>query len=319
MRALGRSAFSLAALLAVAGCSTATNMAKEPLPVTVSSANYSQLSAEELYARVNLDPINVHPEAPAAAKPAAPVFYLLLPGEVYPSDVTLVDVYRELEAALEPRGYYNAIFQKRAPNTPARVDYVLRVHFGERPWLLPTVRTDGVTWGNDGLEANRFRLNLFASRDRDPREGLSWEEEMAMNRLIDTSSGGGSFGMGSGWLRTTALRGWYWDSFGSNGQLWRDFGNDSQEARDYYLFVVEAFKLDDIRVMNRKAPCIWSTFVAVPADRGLKYSSVLKAMLRTAGPYFAETTHGVQAYEVPPGKVLVGAPVVLPAPGGTPQ
>jgi hypothetical protein len=35
-------------------------------------------------------------------------------------------------------------------------------------------------------------------------------------------------------------------------------------------------------------------------------------MLRTAAPYFGATTSGLQFFEVPPGRVLVGTPVVVP-------
>lgn len=45
---------------------------------------------------------------------------LLLPGEIYESDVPVDAVYGEIEAALEPRGYFNLIYQKRAGNTHAR-------------------------------------------------------------------------------------------------------------------------------------------------------------------------------------------------------
>jgi len=50
----------------------------------------------------------------------------------------------------------------------------------------------------------------------------------------------------------------------------------------------------------------------VPADRGQKFSEVLRPMVQTATPYFGETTHGLQAYEVPPGKVFLGRPVEVP-------
>jgi hypothetical protein len=35
-------------------------------------------------------------------------------------------------------------------------------------------------------------------------------------------------------------------------------------------------------------------------------------MVQTATPYFGETTRGLQAYEVPPGKVFLGRPVEVP-------
>ena len=132
--------------------------------LTVSAANYSKLSGKELYDSLN-DIDNLRPEPPVATKAATPLFYLLLPGEVYPNDVAVDAVYRELEMALEPRGYYNVVYQMRAGKKPARIDYLLRVHFGERYWLRPIVRGDKVTWGNDGVMSTRYKTNLAADLD----------------------------------------------------------------------------------------------------------------------------------------------------------
>jgi len=286
--------------LGVTGCASMTDWSKEPLPVSVSAVNYSQLSDEELCARIN-DPINTQPEAPAVPKLTKALFYLLLPGEVYPNDVTLGAVYRELEMSLEHRGYFNAVYQRRAGHMPTRIDYLLRVHYGKRPWLDPIVRTDRVTWGNDGLVSSRSdRDSMFLvgpSSIWDPRVGMSQAESDALIRF---------FGMGPGSNPPP------WSYYGMDTLLWRDFGEEDKVSRDFYLFVVEAFKTDDVRIMKKKAPCVWATFIAVPADRGQKYSSVLRAMIQTATPYFGETTHGLQAYEVPPGKVFVGTPVEVP-------
>lgn len=79
--------------------------------------------------------------------------------------------------------------------------------------------------------------------------------------------------------------------------------------------MVEAFKFDDVMARNNKASCTWATFIAVPVDQGQKFSDALPSMLQTAVPYFGETTHGLQVYEVPPGKVLVGSPVEVPEAG----
>jgi hypothetical protein len=64
--------------------------------------------------------------------------------------------------------------------------------------------------------------------------------------------------------------------------------------------------------MDKKAHCIWATFVAVPVTRGQAFSKVLRSMLATASPYFGTTTKGLQVYEVPYGKVLMGNPVEVP-------
>jgi len=306
------------AILGFAGCASVRDSAKEALPVSVSAANYSQLSDAELYDHVYGSP-NARPEPPQAPKPAQPLFYLLLPGEVYPSDVAVGTVYRELEYALETRGYFNAIYHEKAGRMPARIDYLLRVHYGKRPWLTPIVRPDRVTWGNDGLVSNRYKSGLMSEWSFDPRVGLSSEEVLrtlgafANHSTITVGGIGGGFGMGPG-QGLNAFSESAWSSFGSNRQLWRDFGEDGQEARDFYLLVVEAFRTDEVRAMGSRAPCTWITFVAVPADAEQRFSDVLRSMLRTAAPYFGGSTLGPQEYEVPTGKVLMGAPVEVPGP-----
>jgi hypothetical protein len=99
-------------------------------------------------------------------------------------------IFRELEIALEHRGHLNAVYQMRAGRMPTKIDYLLRVHYGERRWMTPIVRTDRVKWGNDGLVSNRYRLNLMSDHPYDdPRAGLSQDE------LMRTSSALGFFGM----------------------------------------------------------------------------------------------------------------------------
>jgi len=316
-----RSVLVLIILLGVSGCAWITDFSKEPIPVSVSAANYSQLSDEELYARVHNDPVNSNPEPPDAPKPSNPVYYLLLPGEVYPSDVPVDTMYRELETSLESKGYFNAVYQVRAGHITPRIDYLLRVHYGERTWLTPIVRKDRVTWGNDGLVANRSKVflkaNVMGRSVYDPRVGLSQEEEMTLHQLEGAlmSSGGGPVS-GSHEQRLVALseRQALVDDEAS-----RDYGGEDTRSRDFFLFVVEAFKFEDVRTMDKKAPCIWATFIAVPAEHGQKLSSLLRTMLQTGTPYFGATTHGLQIYEVPPGKVLMGIPVEVPGPQKTLQ
>jgi hypothetical protein len=278
------------------------------VPVSVSAANYSQLSDEQLYASV-FEPTNAPSRPPAVPESPKPVYYLPLAGEVYPCDVPLETVYRELEVALEPRGYFNADYQTKAGHTPPRVDYLLRIHYGERLWLMPIVRRDKVTWGNDGLVADRYKTNLMSDSSYDPRTGLTPSEAAALERLFGSlmAGNGGQSTKFSARLGITNS-----NSFGSDERLWRDFGETGQRARNFYLVVVEAFRFDDVMAMNNKAPCAWMTFIAVPEEQGQKFSEVLRAMLQTAVPYFGETTRGLQVYEVPPGTVRVGTPVEVP-------
>jgi hypothetical protein len=301
---------ALAAVLAMGftGCASTQDASKTTLPVSVSAANYSELSNADLYSRVNNDPVNSNPEAPAVSKPAQPLFYLLLPGEIYPSNVSFDDINRELELSLEHRGYCNAVYQMRAGRTPARIDYLLRVHYGERLWLNPTVRVDRITWGNDGLISRHYMTNLLSEDQFDPRAGLTPEEVASVRRLISSLD-----------LGSSKLHG------GENPadvmapvHESRDLGMGAKAAVDYLMVVVEAFKLEDVKAMDKKAPCIWAAFIAVQNDENRKFSDVLRTMIQTATPYFATTTSGLQLYEIPPGKVLIGNPVEVNGPQKAP-
>ena len=83
--------------------------------------------------------------------------------------------------------------------------------------------------------------------------------------------------------------------------------------------MIEAFKFDDVMKLKNKAPCTWSTFIAVPLIAGQEFSSLLRTMVRTATPYFETTTDGPLVYEVPSGRVLLGNPVEVTKPQPTGQ
>jgi hypothetical protein len=289
--------------LGIAGCANSgTTNEPGPVAVSVSAANYSQLSNEDLYASVNA-PANLRPEAPAPSVPMRAQYYLMVPGEVYESDVPMDTVYRELELALEPRRYFNVLYQMRAGHTPGRIDYILRVHYGGRRWLTPTVRSDRITWGNDGLVSSRYMTQLASNSLFDPRVGLDETEEasvrmmMAMPKVSKTTIGHGEGPRALTPAKITPT----------------DAGMSAQAAKDFCLVVVEAFKFEDVKAMDKRAPCAWCTFIAVPVERGQALSSVLRTMLKAGSPYFGTTTNGIQVYEVPTGKVLLGNPVEVPS------
>jgi hypothetical protein len=300
-------------LLWITGCATKETVAGERapvsverVPVSVSAANYSQLSDEQLYDELNA-PIATPAESPAMRQPAETHHYLLVPGEVYPNDAPVDTVYKEVEAVLEKRGYFNFEFEKRAGRVPGKVDYLLRVHYGKRLWLNPTVRPDRITWGNDGLLADRYKTGLISDWERDPREGLSTDDMLGTKRLM--SALGGGFGMGSkgGRGANPPVKVAYEQAnMGIAGTI-RD-KMDAIASGDYFLIVVEAFRFADVNAMDRKAPCVWAVFIAVPTDGSQKFSDVLEARLKAATPYFGETTHGLQIYQVPPGRVIMGNP-----------
>lgn len=258
------------------------------VPVTVSAVNYAEASDAALFAVTHSDPV-VEPVRPAENKAKQPLYYLFLPGEVYPSDMTPDAVAYQVEVALEPRGYYNLIYQKKAGHDPHRIDYLLRVHYGYKRWWLPHVRADRITWGNDGLVANRNEAGLQGHYD--PREGQNMTVQL--RALLPQTAGPG------GAARQEMI-----------SHYLADF--DTHVAVPRYIIVIEAFKFDDVRAHNGKARCAWCTFISTPLTHAQKFSEVAATMLRTAAPYFGSTTSGLQLFEVPPGKVIVGTPVVVP-------
>jgi hypothetical protein len=282
----------------LAGCSTADDWKKEPLPVTVSAANYSEGSEEQIYTAVH-DTKNTHPTEPAFAVPDKPLFYGFVPGDIYDSNVPLETVYRELAVGLAHRGYFNVVYQANAGYFPKRVDYLIRVHCGVRRWKTPIVRTDKVTWGDDSMISSRRNsrsvlLHGEGSAD-DPRAGQDQMEALNMAVLLQ------------GMSKTTA------------GALQADdaysvANNGDASTRDYCLVVLEAFKFSDLMALKGKAPCAWATFVAVPLHEGQEFSSMLRTMVQKATPYFGTTADGLQEYDVPHGQVLMGEPVVVPGP-----
>ncbi len=302
-----RSALAWALSLGFAGCASTTDWSKEPLPVSVSAANYSEVSGEELYARIN-GPAATHPEPPAITGSAKPLFYAFVPAD-YSGDVSMETVYRELATPLAHRGYFNVVYQVEAGLLPNRIDYLLRIHAGERPWRLPTVRTDKVTWGDDDLSpywhgTSMRSGNLIGRYSHwDDRAGMTPSDVATLATFFQqsqlTSSGGK---VSASELQSAGLQ-----EVGGNAA-----------AHEYALILINAFKFDDVIKMKRTAPCVWSTFIAVPLHSGLSFSNVLRTMARTATPYFGTTANGLQVFDVPPGKVLMGEPIEVSGPQKTP-
>jgi len=275
-----------------------TDWSKEQLPFTVSAANYSQLSEEEIFRRIH-DPANKPAMPPALPPaPAAPLFYAFVPEQVYESDVPQETVYRELAVSLAHRGYFNVQYQYRAGYFPKRIDYLLRVHYGVRRWRIPTVRTDKVTWGDDGLVTTR----------RSGSSAFMFGEASAE----DPRAGSSPFFYPISEPRKS--------QYSDPPLVWNpvNYWGNGAETRFYGLIVVDAFRYDEVRTLGWKAPCIWSTFMAAPLQQGQQFSGLLRTLARTATPYFGETADGIQEFDVPPGKVIIGEPVVIPEPPRAP-
>jgi hypothetical protein len=285
--------------LCLSGCVST----KEPLPISVSAANYSKVSGEELYARVN-GAANTYPEPQPPAPPAKPLFYAFVPAD-YSADVSMETVFRELAIPLAYRGYFNVVYQVQAGLLPNRIDYLLRVHAGERPWRLPTVRTDKVTWGDDDLTpywhgtAERSGNLIGPYSHWDDRAGMSPTDISTLASYFQDSQ------------LTRSGRN---VSSSETQSVGLEEVNGNAYAHERAIILINAFRFEDVRKMKKDAPCVWSMFISVPLYQGLTFSNVLRTMARTATPYVGETTNGIQIYEVPPGRVLMGEPVEVQGP-----
>jgi len=291
-------------LLLLPGCTAPSGGSGDEAHISVSAVNYSRLSDREVYSMVNGTP-STSPVTPPAARPDKPLFYLIVPGEIYPSDVPLGALYHELGVSLEQRGYYSALAQVKA-GRKLQLDYLLRVHCGIRPWLNPIVRADRVTWGNDGLLAKRYKTRMASDLNFDLRQGLNQEDVDNLNRFV--RGVGGTPNMGGKGAGAAAAEGPLDASTFVGNARDTDFGDGSIVAQDFCFVVVEAFRFADVKAMDVQAPCVWMIFIAVPTENRRKLSEVLAAMLKSAVPYYGETTSGLQVFNVPVGKVLLGTP-----------
>jgi hypothetical protein len=295
---MAKSALILALL--AAGCSSTPGSLADKLTVSVSAADYTQLSAEDLYARVN-GPPSSNPSPPSVAHPDRPLFYAFVRGETFPSDATTDTVFRELAVPLARRGYFNILYEVEAGYRPNRIDYLLRINSGVRRWKTPVVRTDKVTWSDYGLVSERHNpRSAYLTGDAanaDARAGSDANTALNMATFFQNQIMFGT--QDPGQFSTANLA-------------------DSADSRDYGLIVIEAFRFQDVVAQRNDAPCAWSVFVAVPLGPGQRFSGVLRALARAATPYFGSTTSGVQLFDVPAGKVLMGEPVPVPGSQATP-
>ena len=284
--------------LCMTGCASTTVSPGGQLQVSVSAANYSQVSGEDLYRAVNA-PDNAHPVPPAPAAPPRPLFYAFVPVDYSPA-VPLDTVYRELATPLAQRGYFNVVYQVKVGLVPGRIDYLLRLYCGRRYWLKPTVRTDRFTWGNDGPVYSRLGA-ASSGTAKLIGPGADWDSRVGTTPAEITSLATNlQEGMGS------ANRG--------NGSFAVQKGSDFRESegegasRFCYLLLIEAFRFEEVRARGKAAPCVWATFVSVPLRDGLGLVSVLRTMARASTPYLGATTEGVQIFELAPATVPAGEP-----------
>ena len=78
------------------------------------------------------------------------------------------------------------------------------------------------------------------------------------------------------------------------------------ETRNFHLIVVDAFDYAELKAKGKAATRLWTTFVAAPKEPGRQFGDVIATLLRAAGPYWGETTSGMQVFNDTRAEVKIG-------------
>lgn len=266
---LAAGAFAL--LAAALGAATPGN------DIIVSSANYAQTPPEVL-AKI-FRRADETTEAPAPPPPPAAVrYYQFLPGEGLAADLSYKEVCELLVPALAERNLRNTHDQ-------AKVEFVLRVTFGGRRWRDPFIRKDYLEWRHGLIPrklGDAFAAATGTARAWDDRAG---GDDAALYQLEQDLAGLDS-------------------ANGADGMADRLI--NGQPTEDYYLIVVDAFEVAQLKKLGNKTPRAWTTFIAVPQRKNVRFSDVAAAMIAKAAPYFGETLAGKVRFTEREGKVTAG-------------
>jgi len=287
----------LVALLALAAGARAQSPAdiKGFAPVSVSSANYRETSRDSLSRLVNGK--NTLNPAPRELHPLIdPKYFVFIPGEIFPADLKYEAVCELLTAALAKKNYINAADSAGRIYEPQKVTLMLRVNYGVSLWRNPVVRTEHITW-DEGLVGkvhdSRSLTHLGGEVAWNSRAGGN-DDALEAGAKNDANSSS-FFGSGGGGASGTAL-------VSTNDSS----GGAYDSTRDFNLIVVDAFDYSELKSKGKSAKALWTTFVAAPVQHGQKYSQALTAMLRSAAPYWGETTTGMQIFNDARAEVRIG-------------
>lgn len=298
----------LATLLALCAADALARSPKDrpdrnrPAPVSVSAANYAETPREELL-RAEVDKGAVNPTTPRLEKLARPQRYVFLPGELYASDLDFAEICRRLAAALEKKGYLNAVDDQGRVIDPKNVDLILRVHAGEREWRQPTVRTSSLMWRDGLVERPRGRTLTTLGGD------VLWQQRAGGNddALGAAARNENAPGFGYGSAPATPPGASPLSSGSAHALSAANSAAAEYDAtREFHLLVVDGFSYAELMEKGRRAKRLWTTFIAAPRQRNEKFSDVLATMLRIATPYFGETTSGLQMFNDARAEVHVG-------------
>lgn len=263
-------------------------------PVSVSSANYRATSHAELLRLARGR--NVVNPAPRDVTPLAqPRRFVFVRGETFPADVDYEHICRLLAQELARKNYVNALDERGRIYDPKTVSLVLRVNYGVLPWRNPVVRTEQVAW-DEGL----------IGKVRDARSLTHHGGDV----LWDNRAGGNDDALALGERNEANSRSLWGSARGEASSSATPTGlSDFEGTRDFNILVIDAFDYAELLSKRKAANAVWTTFVAAPVTRGQKFSQALSAMLRTAAPYWGETTTGLQIFNDTRANVRIGEAV----------
>jgi hypothetical protein len=283
-------------------------------PVSVSSANYRDTSRDQLLQLTNQQNA-LNPETKPFAPLATPKHFIFLPGEIYENDLTYEEVCARLTPALATKNYLNGADAQGLIRQPDKVTLVLRVSYGERPWRLPTVRTEQLAW-KDGMQPRtrdpKSLINLGADTVFENRAGGRDDAlAAAAENTTNTKSawgGGGGGGPGGSPDNATGMA----PNLAANATAMGAISGYG-ETRNFHLIVVDAFDYAELKAKGKAATRLWTTFVAAPKEPGKQFGDVIATLLRAAGPYWGETTSGMQVFNDTRAEVKIGEIVEVKA------
>ena len=245
--------------------------------IVVSAANYANTPPDVL-SKMFRDPAELTEAPPPPPPPATVRYYQFFPAERFEADLTYTEVCQLLVPALAEKNLRNTHDQ-------SKVELILRVTFGGRRWRDPFVRKDYLEW-RQGLVPRKL--------------GDAFAAASGTARLWDDRAGGDDASLYQLERDLTDLN----PTSGAEGMA--DRLTNGLATEDYYLIVVDAFEVAQLKQLGNKTPRAWTTFIAVQQQRGVKFSTVAAAMIAKAAPYFGETLPGKVRFTEREGKVTTG-------------
>lgn len=275
-------------------------------PVSVSSANYSTTSRDDLIKAVE-GKNAVNPPSLSLKPLGSPVSFVFMPGEVYESDVTYEEICELLTPSLAEKNYINGADKVGLIKDPNAVKLVLRVNFGVRPWRLPKVRTESLTW-RDGMQPRARGRTLttlggevvFDNRSGGEDDALSAAAQNESNARTVYGAVKGGGGSAAGVPATPQVN--------VSGATGVEYGS----TRNFNLIVIDAFDYQELKTKGKSAKRLWTTFVASPVEHGKKFSTVADTLIRSATAHWGETSPGLQVFTDSRAEVKIGDAVVVP-------